>query len=248
MILLPPGGSSAAIWRPMVRALEGNVSTWAIHMSGFADTEAYAGEGPVTLDIETDAALAVLAHVPAPMHLVGHSYGGAVALRLILRKPELFASLTLIEPASYPFLDQAGEVRMARDIEAVNNRYIAGVRAGDPETAFSIYYDYYNGRPGGWAALPDEIKVKLVDVAGAVAQALEAVHASPTTLNDCAEIAVPALILHGGDTDPVHARIAELTADAIPGASLTVVEGTGHMVPQAYPELVAGLIADHIGF
>jgi non-heme chloroperoxidase len=45
-----------------------------------------------------DLAVIIKALGVAPAHIAGHSFGGAVALRLALRHPELVRSLILIEP------------------------------------------------------------------------------------------------------------------------------------------------------
>jgi 3-oxoadipate enol-lactonase len=56
--------------------------------------------GPVTIEEQAADCRALLRHLGvATVHVVGHSYGGAVALQLALESPELVHSLALLEPA-----------------------------------------------------------------------------------------------------------------------------------------------------
>ena len=61
------------------------------------------------------AVSAIIAHESSSeaVHLIGHSYGGAIALQMMLDRPQRFASLTLIEAAPYPLLAEAGETDLA---------------------------------------------------------------------------------------------------------------------------------------
>jgi pimeloyl-ACP methyl ester carboxylesterase len=83
---------------------------------GFGLTEGWIGEGSLTHD---DQALLVARTIEevtsAPAHLVGHSYGGATALRLVLQRSDLVATLILIEPILTPLLKPAGEDEAFRE-------------------------------------------------------------------------------------------------------------------------------------
>ena len=55
-----------------------------------------------------------------PIHLVGHSYGGGVALRFALSFPERLRSLTLIEPSCFHLLKTATvDAHLLDEIRAV---------------------------------------------------------------------------------------------------------------------------------
>ena len=246
IVFLPPGASPAAAWRPVTDELKFRFKTIAVNPSGYADTESFHAEQPMSLDDEAKATLTVIAGVEQPVHLVGHSYGGAVALRLALMCPARFASLTLIEPAAYPLLEEVGEKALAAEIESVNRCYIERVRVGEPESAFRSYFEYYNGTEGAWSRLPEDTRVRLLSIADTVATALVAVHASPTKPHDCAAISMPTMLVRGSQTDRVHSRVTQLLAEAIPEARLEIVNGAGHMLSLTHPTVVARLMADHI--
>ena len=109
MLLLPPGASPAAAWRPVMERLADRVHQVAVNFAGYGETEALRADAPRNLEAEADAVAAVAAQVDGPIHLVGHSYGGAVAMRLAVAGALPLATLTLIEPACYHLLRPAGE-------------------------------------------------------------------------------------------------------------------------------------------
>jgi len=67
----------------------------------------------------------------APVHLVGHSYGGSLMARMALMTPESVRSLTLIEPTLFYLLAPAGFRSEDEEIRAVADRVAHYVDAGD---------------------------------------------------------------------------------------------------------------------
>lgn len=247
IVLLPPGASPASAWRKVVETLPSIHRAIAVNPAGYGDTEPVAAGVSLTVDDEADAVLAILSDIQGKVHLVGHSYGGVIALQLALAAPERFATLTLFEPAPYAILPGAGETALATQVESVNFAFIEDFKAGLTEKALAAYIDHYNGRPGAWAELGDKARTKLLAAAGNIAAGLAASHGNRYRLADYAGISVPTRVAAGSATDPVHARLSELIAQTVHGAELEHVSGAGHMLSLTHPSQTAGIILDHIG-
>jgi pimeloyl-ACP methyl ester carboxylesterase len=70
------------------------------------------GEGGGTLDDDVaDLAALIEGLVLGPAHVVGHSRGGAVALRLAIARPELVRTVNVHEPPLFALLADHPEVR-----------------------------------------------------------------------------------------------------------------------------------------
>lgn len=246
VMLIPPGASSGSAWRKVTEDLKSDYTCIAVHPSGYAETEPFHADRAMTLEDEAGAALALLGGEGQPVHLVGHSYGGAVALVMALAHPALFASLTLIEPAVYPMLAEGGETVLDEEVRVENTRFITRARAGEPEAAFEGYFDYYNGERGFWSRMPEVAKQKILLLAPVVTAALTAADASSIGLNDLRRLKVPALVVKGANTDPVHARLSEIVAAGMPQAQLISINGAGHMLSLTHPHEMAVLIARNI--
>ncbi|GAA0511630.1 alpha/beta hydrolase [Paractinoplanes deccanensis] len=94
------------------------------------------GGGGVTSDYEVDAE-DIVALMGSGAHLVGHSYGGTVAMLAAAARPGLVRSLTLIEPCAHQLA--AGEPVVAAAIED-GRRFMAGARRGTPEEYVATAY------------------------------------------------------------------------------------------------------------
>ena len=98
----------------------------AIDLYGAGRSPQWPSARPLSLAEEVALLAPVLASTERPFHLIGHSYGGAVALRAALTHPEKLASLIVFEPVLFSLLmaedpDQAA----ARMCVAMASRGIA---------------------------------------------------------------------------------------------------------------------------
>lgn len=91
-----------------------------LHGAGRSGTSAWPGQHHLaadrdcrflerlTIGDDPDAVVAdLVARCEAPVHLVGHSYGGATALLMAKARSDLVASLTLVEPAALALCTKA---------------------------------------------------------------------------------------------------------------------------------------------
>ena len=248
LVLQPPGASGASIWRSIAAPLRDRFRTAAVNPSAYGETEPFAGRGPMTIRDEAAATAAVIRAelrnaAGERAHLVGHSYGGTIGLVLALEWPDLVDRMTLLEPAPYPLLREAGETVFADEIERRNEDFIATVRGGGlNHEAMESYLDYFNARPGYWRSLDRETRARMLALSERLAVGLEAVGRLEMSRADLAAVAVPVTVVRGGATDPLHARLSELVAGAIPGASLVDLPGAGHMMTLTHGAEIAEIL------
>ena len=248
LVLLPPGASGASIWRPIAAALRDRFRTAAVNPSAYGETEAFAGPGPMSIRDEAEAVAAVIRAEPANRaggraHVVGHSYGGTISLVLALAWPELVGRLTLLEPAPYPLLREAGETAFADEISGRNRDFIDAVRRdGLNDAAMEAYLDYFNGRPGYWRGLDGDTRNRMLALPERLADNLDAVERLKMRPADLASIVAPVTVIRGAATDPLHARLSELIAGAIPGAALIDLPGAGHMMTRTHVSEIAEML------
>lgn len=238
--------SSARQWRPVRDQLDSAFATLAIDLHGHGESDPWPGRRPFRLADDAAAVAAVLDRVGGPVHLVGHSYGGAVALHLALEGRPL-ASLTLIEPVAFHLLanDRAGSSRLLTEIWDVADAVRAGVLTGDHAAGMACFVDYWSG-PGAWAALPGDRQRALAELAPVVALHFAAAQSDPGSFDDCRRLAVPTLLVSGDRTTAPAGGIASRLAEAIPGCLQKVVAGAGHMLPRTHPDPFLRVLAAHL--
>ena len=95
--------SSSVFWKSTMIALAGEFRCVAPDLRGFGDTEPLAIGARTGMDDMADDVLALCDGLGLERpHLVGHSMGGGVAMKMLLRRAGAFASVTLVAPIS-PF-------------------------------------------------------------------------------------------------------------------------------------------------
>ena len=181
------------------------------------------------------------------MHLVGHSYGGGVALQAALARPDRIASMTLYEPAAFHLLDELGADGAAGFVEiaAVARRVRDAVGAGDHAGAAAAFVDYWNG-PGTWSRLSEHVRAALTRWAPKAPLEFAALMDARTVLEDFAALDVPILVLRGEHAPMPTRVIADALPDAMDCARVEVIAGAGHMGPMTHADAVSARIVAHI--
>jgi len=166
--------------------------------------------------------------------VVGHSFGGLVALEAAARLPERVAAVVAYEPPYAPLADPA--VRPYFAIVAQQTRD-ALKRDGRPGAA-RAFLERVAG-PGTWSAMPERARVFLAaEGGGAVADAGMA-GLDPDSL---AGVSCPVTILTGSASETFYAPIAEGLAARIPGARRVDLPGLRHTAPITDPALIADAV------
>lgn len=88
--------------------------------------------------------------VAAPVHLVGHGYGGAVALQMAISKPTRVLSLTLYEPL--PFGVLSGDDPALEEMQDVANSVVSLVAGRRLEDAARVFMGCWSGS-SAWTRL-----------------------------------------------------------------------------------------------
>ena len=246
LLMLHGGVSAGEQWQRVAAALGDRHRTIAPDLIGCGGTGAWPGPEEVSHDLQADLVAALIeGHGMAPAEVVAHSYGGACAVRLALRRPGLVRSLVLIEPVLMPLLREAGDPLFG-EYRAMVDDFVGHARAGNGAAAWERFMDYRNG-PGAWAALGGKAKARLMEQATLGMGTLLANLSNPTTLDDCRRIPAPVTIVCGEATTAPDRRVTELLRDAVPGCRYVTIPGAGHMSPLTHPEELAPIVLDHLG-
>jgi len=249
VLLLHSSASAGAQWRSLTETLQARCRILAPDLYGYGETDPWPGRGPLRLAEEAALADAVLAQSRGPIHLVGHSYGGAVALRFALQQAERLRSLTLIEPVAFHLLRgapaDAADRRLFLAVAAVAAVVSEATATGDYRGGMARFVNYWNGA-GAWSRTKPELQAALARRTPKVALDFWATMTESTPRAAYRRIAVPTLVLRGAESPLPTRRIAELIADALPNARLQTIDGAGHMLPLTHREAVDAAVAEHL--
>ena len=230
LVLLHAFPLDRSMWDREVSALADVASSIiAPSFPGFGRTEL--AEHQPTLDDYADAVIAAMdaAHVDRAA-IAGLSMGGYVALALWRRHRQRVERLALIDTKAEGDTAEAAanRVRLAamireHGIEALLKAPPKWLREGSPH----------------WDALRAMIRAQNKD---AVAQAGVAMSTRPDSIKDLPTIDVPTAVIVGEADAITPLANAKTMADAIPGASLSVIPDAGHIsnieAPEAFEKAI----------
>ena len=149
-----------------------------------------------SLQLDADAAWACLPG-DGPLHLLGHSYGGAVALQLALRHPERLLSLTLYEPLPFGLMPAQDPARI--EIETVAAAVAELVAAGRLSEAAQRFCDYWAEGPA-YAAMSEIQQQRLAQRLLAIPGHFEGLFDEGWQAQDFDRLRCPVLLLCGENT------------------------------------------------
>jgi pimeloyl-ACP methyl ester carboxylesterase len=244
VIALHCSGASGRQWRVLAAMLSPRAHFIApdlkTHHAGNSDGLSLMNEAaPIVGMIEASA---------SPVHLVGHSYGGAVALRAALERPNHVASLTLYEPTAFSLLRSLGPAGRALhdDIAVLASRVSHQVSEGRHGEAMRGFYDYWQG-DGAWNRLSSDMRLMLAARVLEIPSHFSALFTDAMQLRQLRRLSIPTLVITGKNSPEPSRAIAAHVARVIPKGRSIELSGTGHMGPVTHREAVAAIIAGHLG-
>ena len=245
IVLLHCSSGSSAAWLPVMSHLAQDYRVQAPDLLGYGRSAPWLRDATLVPDGELGVVEALLDVAGRPVHLVGHSYGGTVALGAARRFPRQVASLTLIEPVAFHLLQRADELDGWREIAALAERHLALVGEGRDAAAAEAFVTYWMG-PKAWQQISDAARDSAVRTAVKVAAEWRLMFAASDDLEAIAVIDAPTLLICGGRTRTPARRVVEILRRALPYTRHHEIADAGHMSPLTHPADVAEAIRGHV--
>jgi pimeloyl-ACP methyl ester carboxylesterase len=244
VVLVPGSCSTGAAWRPVIAAWDSQFRTVTTSLPGYGGTDERRTASDPSIAQEAEVLEAVIRRAGGRVHLVGHSFGGLVALAVALRDRVALASLTIIEAPAVGALQQQEEEQHYRAFRQMSDAYFAAFESGQPE-AVEMMIDFYGGA-GSFAALPARVRAYAVATTATNILDWASAYNFPLTAEFLAKVQLPTLILLGGMSNPAVQRANVLLSERISDATLEAIDGAAHFMIMTHANDVARLIATHV--
>ncbi|GLX77264.1 hypothetical protein tinsulaeT_06040 [Thalassotalea insulae] len=238
VVLLHSSLSSSKQWQSLVEKLAVNFTCINIDLLGYGRAPTVSESSEYNFSTEVIRIKQILAkeNISAPYHLIGHSCGGAIALKMAQENSDDLFSLTLYEPVAFHLLEQQHQHAVkffADSIKQENNI-----------DAAKHFVNYWNGN-GYFDNLPASVQQQMAKGMDKVNLDFNGIFAESYTLADLADISCPSLLMLGQYTTADSKQLSEAIAKAIAQCQLTQI-AAGHMGPLSHPQLVEPVIVDFL--
>jgi pimeloyl-ACP methyl ester carboxylesterase len=230
-------------WNAVFDALSSEFRVVAPDLPGFGESEK---PGPSRFDYTVDTFAHTVADLYAGLHLgpaalIGHGLGGAIAISVAARYPELVSRLILVDALCYPtprdLTQRVAELPLLGGLafkqlwgrRAFRNYFKERVFSRDfsvPLERVDRYYDVFNppaARVSALATLRGTIDTR-------------------ATIADIARVAVPTLVVWGRHDTIYPVLLGQRLAREIRGAGLELMN-TGHAPHEEEPDLFVQIVS-----
>jgi non-heme chloroperoxidase len=178
-------------------------------------------------------------------HLIGHSYGAAVALLAALEKPAAVGSLVLGEPIPFPELFDEDAKLLLSGQKAGFDKAIRLAENEDKELAVREFLHTVIGIDA-FGLLPAERRAVVLENAGTLLPMLRTYYDSSVKRERLKNLKVPTMLITG-EISPVIARLTCKTIDRyLPKSKIAVLKGASHGLQMENPEGFNRLILDFL--
>lgn len=245
VILLHSSMSSKSQWDKLMRELCPGFYALAFDLSGYGETPYPKNQESFSLTDEAHLVedfLKEMVPPKEPVHLVGHSYGAAVALLYNYKNPERVRSLTIFEPVAFHLLPDTEEaldhaIKLAQGVDS----HLQQERFAE---AAQFFIDYWNGE-GTFQKLPDAYKNIFAENIKKLPLDMRALISCRYTLDDYSRIQQPVCLMTGTRSPITSRRVSEMLAEKLPDCQFHRVEGN-HMAPVSNAEAVNRVITSFL--
>ncbi|MDA5093917.1 alpha/beta fold hydrolase [Aliiroseovarius sp. KMU-50] len=242
VILVHSSVAGAKQWRSLMETLSNDFHVIAINLFGYGDTRSWEVDGTQRL---TDQARLIEPFLPkgtGKISIVGHSFGGCVAMMAAAMFNNKVRRLVLIEPNPFYLLQKFERAEAYQEAVILRDAIKSNGKSGTWAAAAEVFANYWTGA-GSWDAMPDDRKAKF-------ARALiPNFHEWDAVMNEVKSFAewqrdLPndTTIVSARDTVRSIREIVELMKEHVPEWRFKQIERGGHMAAMTKPDVINPIV------
>ncbi|HPF45474.1 MAG: alpha/beta hydrolase [Alphaproteobacteria bacterium] len=235
--------ANANSWRKIIENLNGGNECLAINLPGHGGMDDPTDFDHPTLNPEFEVILnGIEKHKKKfqDIHLIGHSYGGVVALEAALSLNLPIQRLTLFEPVYVSILKTYNHLTAQKTVADFVKDYEDAARIGETNSCSKVI-DFWGGA-GSFEIIPDHIKTQMSLMTKNNLRHWKICNSINRMADEYQSLDIPVSIIHGGKSNQVAKKIAETLNDHLPQGRLEIIQPASHFMITSHPEASANII------
>lgn len=245
VVLIHSSVSGNRQWRALIEALKDRYRVLAINLYGYGETTPWPSTAPQSLYAQAQLVLALCEEIGTPVRLVGHSFGGSVAMKSAMLLGPRVERLVLLEPNPFYLLKQNGRMQAFLESRSLRDHVKCFGALGEWPKVAERFADYWLG-DGSWRAMPEKHRAAFVESLRPNFYEWDAVMDEETTINEWKTLSARTLVVSDPSTRLPIREIVDVFAAACPHWGFHSLDEGGHMAPLTHPELINPVIREFL--
>ncbi|MBK65086.1 MAG: hypothetical protein CMB47_06155 [Euryarchaeota archaeon] len=241
VMLLCSTGLDSRQWSYLLPMLEGR-KVICPHYLCYSGTDYWKGEGEINPWLDYLAAESLLMSEDKSIDIIGHSYGGFIALKLAKKYPERIRKIAIHEPILWGCLQFTEKEGLKDEFGEVTETFFT--ENLDPEDFLRDFVDYWNNI-GTWDSMPLERKNMWLNLQPKILSEARMLCYDKTPASFYESIEQPILITLSKETPPHQYEVCKIVASCLNNVKLVNVPG-GHMGVITEPKKVVPHLLDWV--
>ncbi len=237
--------ATSSTWKKMIQQLSTDHLCISIKLPGHGGAPEANDFAAPTVETELNIVQQVVESLTdQAIHLVGHSFGGVVALAQALKGNLDLSQVTLFEPVSTWVLDRVGDEEMISRVQIFLDQYMQDIANKKPHVHGQVI-DFW-GEAGAFASLPGFIQEGMAPLLDNNIRHWHLCANIDRDLSDLQNCGVPARLVYGDQSSPVVRAICEHLVTHIPNSKQYKIEGASHFLVTSHAEQCLNALQDPI--
>lgn len=242
VILVHSSVAGAKQWRSLMEVLSKDFHVIAINLFGYGDTPKWEVDGTQRLTDQARLIEPFLSNETGKMSIVGHSFGGSVAMMAAAMFKEKVRRLVLIEPNPFYLLEMSGRSEAYQEAVILRDAIKSHGKSGTWTDAAEVFANYWTGA-GSWDAMPDERKAKFARALVPNFHEWDAVMNEVISFTEWRrDLPNDTTVVSAKDTVRSIREIVELMEEHAPEWCFKQIESGGHMAAMTKPDAINPIV------
>lgn len=220
--------ANANSWRKIIEKLDDESSCISINLPGHGGVSDPNDFDLPTFEPEYSAIKEAIKGINEGIHLIGHSFGGVVALAAALDGMLPIKKLTLFEPVAVAVLDIFGQSDAFHKVNQFVNEYERAALRGE-EFACAHVIDFWGGA-GSFDTIPKHVKTAMAEMTKNNLRHWHLCQKSSISIEIYKSLNIPVTLVHGSKSNPIAKLITQELDKNLPQSKLFIIEGASHFM------------------
>lgn len=244
ILFLPGSFSTTSAWAGVWNELPEGYRLLSVNLPGYGGANDPRIGSDSHMDRLTDWLHALLNKISEPVHLVGHSFGGQIALAAMLKGRANVRSLTTFEANPVFVLPNGDPFPWIDDVRAIAPRLAQAHRLKGPDAA-GIVIDYWTSE-GSFAAMPDRVRDFCNEGVPTNLRDWDSAMSFAPMTRAFRNMNLPATLTWGSRASDPIAESCRAIAQEWPHCATRIVEGADHFLISTHPEACASITLERV--